>query len=581
MEISDPVSQLEEIRSRLGSVVDHSALLEGLFAFSPVAFQIYRSDGHCLLTNQAFRDLFGSEPPPEYSILEDDIAEKYGVLELVQRAFHGETISIPTLWYDPRELRQVRVTQGKRVAISMTAFPLFDHDGRVSNVAIVFKDETVDTLAKEELAGVARRSKLLAEAGVALDEGLDVKATSERVAHLVVPQLADWCTVTVYDDDNVLRRVAVVHRDPAKAKLAKLYLNNFPPTSHQTPQHKLVGENGKPVLLSIVSDEWIKATAQSPEHLRAMHELGLGSCIMVPLRARGRLLGVVSLVRTKESPPFDSSDLVLAEEFAGRAALAVDISRLFASEHRVRRALEEAVRIRDEFLSIASHELKTPLTSLVLQIEIIHRFLNQPIPEEDRSRTLEARLKTAELQVKRINALIENLLDVSRISANRLSIELGDVDLAKVIRDVVSRLGDQIARSGCTIKLSLSEECVGRWDRLRLEQIFTNLLANAMKYGHRKPIEVILENVGQTAVLKVVDHGLGISKEDQFRIFERFERATQEHQFGGLGLGLWITRQLTHALSGEISVESTLGVGSTFTVTLPRQGPDVPSKRPG
>ena len=143
------MERLDEIRVRLGGISDPVRLLQGIFAYAPFGVQVYRADGHCLLTNKAFRDLFGSEPPPDYNILRDDIAERQGLLGLVTRAFAGETVQTPTFWYDPRELQTVHVTEGRRVAISITLLPLLGASGSVEHVALVFKDQTEETLARE------------------------------------------------------------------------------------------------------------------------------------------------------------------------------------------------------------------------------------------------------------------------------------------------------------------------------------------------------------------------------------------------------------------------------------------------
>ncbi|HEY7509824.1 MAG TPA: histidine kinase dimerization/phospho-acceptor domain-containing protein, partial [Vicinamibacteria bacterium] len=141
---------LEEIRDRLARLEDPVALLLGLFAYAPVGFQIYEASGRSLVVNQAFRDLFGAEPPPEYNVLRDEIAERSGALDLIHRAFAGETVNVPALWYDPRELTQVKVETGNRVAVSATFFPIRDREGRVTHVAIVFKDLTAEMLAREQ-----------------------------------------------------------------------------------------------------------------------------------------------------------------------------------------------------------------------------------------------------------------------------------------------------------------------------------------------------------------------------------------------------------------------------------------------
>ena len=187
MAIHPSISQLDDIRERLATVEDPVALLEGIFAYSPVAFQIYRTDGHCVLVNQAFTDLFGSEPPPEYNVLEDDIAEAKGLLGLVHRAFAGETISTPPTWYDPRELKRVKVIEGRRCAMTSTFFPLRGRDGRVSHIAIVFEDVTAEFVgretaerAREAAEASERRMQFLAEAGKVLAGSLSTSRRSRR-----------------------------------------------------------------------------------------------------------------------------------------------------------------------------------------------------------------------------------------------------------------------------------------------------------------------------------------------------------------------------------------------------------------
>jgi signal transduction histidine kinase len=174
--MEQPEDRLDEIRERLACVPDPLAMLEGIFAFSPMALQIYRADGHCLLTNRAFRELFGSEPPPEYCIFKDEIAEAQGVLGLIRRAFAGETITLPTVWYDPRELRQVKVTTGRRCAMQSTFFPLRGRSGQVEYVAIVFKDVTAEMLAREE-AEAGRRA-----AEAAARQAEEARAQAERAS---------------------------------------------------------------------------------------------------------------------------------------------------------------------------------------------------------------------------------------------------------------------------------------------------------------------------------------------------------------------------------------------------------------
>jgi signal transduction histidine kinase len=385
----DDVAELRRVRERLASIPGSAVILEALVALAPVGIQIYAASGQSLLTNQAFRDLFGSEPPPEYNILRDEIAVANGLLGLVQRAFTGEVITAPPTWYDPRELTQVKVTEGRRVAIAPTFFPLRDAEGVVQHVGIVFKDVTAEM-------------------------------------------------------DN-----------------ARLYQD-----------------------------------------------------------------------------------------------------------------AREAIRVRDDFLSIAGHELKTPLTALQLYLEALGNAFEVVAPDDgpegQGDGQLTRRLRDVERMVTRLGGLIDQLLDVSRLSAGRLVLDPETVDLAEVVREAVTQVEHEALRRGTAITVTTRDPVVGYWDRGRLNQVLSNLLSNAVKYGAGQPVVVELQAQGAEGVVAVRDYGIGIAVENQPRIFEKFERAAPARQFGGLGLGLWICREIVTAMKGSIDVSSAPGAGATFTVRLPR-----------
>ena len=229
--------------------------------------------------------------------------------------------------------------------------------------------------------------------------------------------------------------------------------------------------------------------------------------------------------------------------------------------------LREALRIRDQFLSVASHELKTPITSLQLYVDgLVRAQQREPLPPDQ----VIARLAKAKDQCGRLERLINNLLDVSRASAGTLPMEVEKVDLAEVARTSTERLSEDLRRAGCQVTLDASEPIIGTWDRLRLEQVITNLLSNVVKYAAGTWVEVSVIDEGDQAKLIVRDGGEGIPEKDQKRIFERFVQVSPKAQQGGFGLGLWIIRQIVEAHGGSIAVTSGVGAGSTFTVTLPR-----------
>ena len=226
--------------------------------------------------------------------------------------------------------------------------------------------------------------------------------------------------------------------------------------------------------------------------------------------------------------------------------------------------LEQAVRLRDEFLSTASHELKTPLTSLSLSTQHLARAATPETGPE-----IQRRVASVRRQVDRLTALVDALLDVSRIRLGQLHLAVEDVDLAEVVREIADAFQGEAERTGSVIRLKVNGALHGSWDRLRLEQVLTNLLSNAVKYGAGHPIDVSLEQRDGQALLAVADQGIGIPVEDQQRIFDQFERGRSGDGHGGFGVGLWIVRTIVTALGGSVTVESAPRSGATFTVALP------------
>jgi PAS domain S-box-containing protein len=224
-----------------------------------------------------------------------------------------------------------------------------------------------------------------------------------------------------------------------------------------------------------------------------------------------------------------------------------------------------AVRMRDEFISIASHELRTPLTTLRMQAESIARALRRETVD---LQLVSRKVGMVSTQVDRLERLVDTLLDVSRIEAGRLELELREFDLSALVREVVKAFAVEIERHGCPVLVD-DVPVSGTWDRSRIDQVVTNLLSNALKYGDGRPVEVGVRALDGFAVLTVKDQGLGIAPENQKRIFERFERMAEAKTYSGIGLGLWLSREIVEAHGGSIEVSSEVGEGSTFTVKLP------------
>jgi PAS domain S-box-containing protein len=230
--------------------------------------------------------------------------------------------------------------------------------------------------------------------------------------------------------------------------------------------------------------------------------------------------------------------------------------------------LQQSIQMRDEFLSVASHELRTPLTPLHLLLQGLQRAASSQ-PDTPFTQLVLRGAEAGRRQIQRLVRLVEDLLDVSWICEGRLQPRLEEVDLVSLVQEVVSRFEPQVETAGCQLEVHAPRPVVGRWDRLRLEQVVVNLVDNALKYGSGKPVRVLIERSGERAVLSVRYEGIGIPPEHQSRIFERFERAVSERHYGGLGLGLFISQEIVRAHGGLIGVDSAPGVATTFTVELP------------
>jgi PAS domain S-box-containing protein len=392
------------------------------------------------------------------------------------------------------------------------------------------------------------RARILAEASLLMSQSLDYETTLEGIGRLTVREFADWYSVDTVEEGSedvacIASAMSEQRLDAADAPAFRArYLDSAPVRS------------------------FLRDTAQKARsHILPACPL-FASALTVPLLARGRVIGFMSFARGwtggEGAEPFDASDLVMAEDFATRVTLALENSRLY-------QAARLAIQARDEFLSIASHELKTPLTPLRLQTQAVLRMIkNRQLHELEPERLIKM-VQTSDKQITRIAQLIEDLLDVSRINGGRLTFELEEFDLGALVQEVVDRFATQIQADGCTVRIDASPAATGKWDRFRVEQVVVNLLTNALKYGAGQPIEIRVGAHPDGVAIEVRDHGIGIAKADQERIFRRFERAVSSTYFGGLGLGLFIVSEILRAHGGRIEVESEEKRGSLFRAILP------------
>ncbi|MCP3098867.1 PAS domain-containing sensor histidine kinase [Myxococcus sp. K15C18031901] len=426
------------------------------------------------------------------------------------------------------------------------------------------KQEAILRGLYDETRRAQRHAAFLAQASEVLASSLEHDEILQRLTNLAVPPLADGCCVDVPMLDGRVRRVAMAHIRPEVVARTRVFHERHPLRLDDAAGIGKVLRTGVTEFVSELRPEHVSQLARDADHGLAMSELGVTAYISVPLMTRGQVLGALTLVNTTPGRRYTQADVRLAEDLARRAASSLDNGRLYTEA-------QEAVRARDSFLSVASHELNTPLTSLTLNVQALRKQLepwhDSGVPGAD---STTAKVVAVQRQLSRLSSLVRELLDVSRITAGRLRLEREDLDLAALTREMVPRFAEELARAGCALRLEASEPAPGHWDRLRVEQVLQNLLSNAIKYGRGRPIDVRVGADETRAWLSVTDEGVGIAPEAQHRLFQRFERLASERHYGGLGLGLWIVKQIVDAMDGRILVRSAPGKGSTFTVELPR-----------
>jgi PAS domain S-box-containing protein len=423
--------------------------------------------------------------------------------------------------------------------------------------------------ARAEAEAAQARLGFLAEASAQLSSTLDYSATLQQVAQAVVPRLADWVSLNLLDANGELRPVASGHTNAARERLANYMRDRYPRRDEPTSPVMQVLRTGKSRLITEMGPDALLAISQDEEQLRLWQSLAPRSVIIVPLTGHRGVLGTLSLITTSDSERrYTPVDLALAEDLARRAALAVENAQLYAEAQTAIHTAEEAVRAREEFLSVAAHELKTPVTSLRGFAQLTLRALQQD-RELDRDRLHHA-LTVVNQQSDKLRRLVAQLLDVSRIQSGRLQLELEPVDLSSLVSDVAMSMQHQSQYH--ELRVNIPGEQPIRIDPLRLEQVLTNLLDNAIKYSPQGgAIDVDVSSPDPEHVrVSVRDRGPGIRSEHRAHIFERFYQAgaAGEHA-AGMGLGLYISREIVEMHGGSIEAEFPPDGGARFVITLP------------
>jgi signal transduction histidine kinase len=390
-----------------------------------------------------------------------------------------------------------------------------------------------------------------------LSASIEYDITLASLARLLVPTFAIYCIVDIVDADGQIRRIANEHADPTKQPLLRELGQRYSPDWNSPHPAAYTLRTGEPRMFTHLDPSATRDSA----HLQLLTDLDTGAWMVVPLIAHTRIIGTLTMVQSTSRPSYTHDDLQFALDLANRAALVVENARLY---HEA----QQAIRARDQFLSIASHELKTPLTTLLGNAQLLDRRLRDvPLPIERERRSTNVIVE----QARRLNRMVDTLLDVSRIETGQMKIERRPVHLVKLVERVAAEI--QLISSNHELRLSKPEAVlIVDGDELRLEQVFQNLIQNAIKYSPQGGlIELTFGRTNDHAVVSISDQGIGIPSSAIPQLFSRFYRAANADptHISGMGIGLFVVREIVTQHNGHIGVRSVEGQGSTFTVELP------------
>lgn len=502
-------------------------------------------------------------------------AEHYGLLNEEGQPLDAKELPAARALSTGRSVHDVTMVvrrKGQDVAISMSATPLHE-DGAITGVIVTFRDITERLRLEAETQKQAERAQILADAGAFFTSNIEPVWVNQAIAERTAEVLGDWSAVILKEGEaKELRVASIYHRDMTSLGMAWSYIYRQPLMMGEGMVGQVIA-SGIPSLTTNLGNAAAGVsgtTDMTSYHAPAMQ---LASLLVLPLRTRREILGALVIAANTSDRAMTDENLPLAEMLAERASLAIDNAKLYTEQVEARRKVEDLSRLKDEFLSIASHELRTPVTSIKGYTQLAKTLI-----KENDLATSEEYLDIALDQIDRMSRLILELLDVSRIETGRLEIRREPIEWIAFVRDVVERHHTAIADRSFHVSVP-DEAMIVSGDHDRLQQVLGNLLENAVKYSPEgSEIFVGVERRNSDVVTSVCDRGIGIPTDELSMVFERFHRGRQvsSANYGGLGLGLYITRQIVERHGGSIWVESKEGAGTTFYFSLPAVPAAVP-----
>ncbi len=456
-------------------------------------------------------------------------------------------------------LQTVRISKdGTRINVSLSISTIKNPNGELIGGSKIIHDISDIKRNEENLKFLARASKILSSS-------LDYQKTLNNLTQLAVPHIADWCSVDMLNSSSQVELVALAHKDPKKVAWAKELRQRQPIDMNAPLGVPNVLRTGKSEIYPIITDAMLVAAAKNQKELQLARQIGFTSVIIVPILSQRKPIGAISFITTESRKRYVEADLTVAEEIASRASLAIENSRLYRSAQKELNERKKLEKQKDEFIGVASHELKTPVTSIKSYTQMLHYKFKKEGQLE--AANLLAKLDT---QIDKLTDLIGDLLDVTKIEAGKMAFNTTNFDFDDLVEEIVEEMQIITAKHKLIINGSSNQTING--DRERIGQVLINLISNAIKYSPNAD-KIVISNSreGKNVKLCVQDFGLGIPEEKKNQVFNRFFRISGPNQetFPGLGLGLYISSEIIKRSKGKIWVESREGEGSVFCFSLP------------
>lgn len=477
------------------------------------------------------------------------------MMQMLERKIDG----MPVTTYEVEVLSR----DGRRITLEVNTRLVYQN-GRPTEIHGIARDITRRKRTQDEQA-------FLADVGQVLTSTLDDDAVLAQIASLAVPRVADYCIVDVIEPDGEVRRAAALHADPAYAEMLAELVERYPPRNLSLNGVPKVLRDGGTILSTTIQLEELARAAQDERHFEILRALNPHAAVLVPIKTAGTVSGVITLALTRPDRQYSQTDATMAEELAVRAGTALTNARLYRAARQARLEAEAAVQLRDTFLSVAAHELKTPLTALLGQAQLLQRRDANAQVLSDRERRSVA---TITAQARRLHRLIGALLDASRIQQGRLSLDREPFDLDVLLQQLIAEIEPTLVKHQLRL-VSPAEPLLVNGDELRLEQVVLNLLENAVKYSPAGgEICVKLERDNDEAKLCFSDEGIGVPTQALPHLFSRFYRAgnAEDAYISGMGIGLYVVQEIVSLHGGRVGVVSEEGRGSCFSVWIPLAG---------